>query len=380
MPFKKGGTWVVRVPMRHGEAVKKGTGTADRRTAVQMERMCAELQARREWELLDAVTGGDRRTLGRRAEVALTLGALFDAWRANDLEALKARLADMDVEPLVPEWQDALRAKLGRDSETVAHYLTHVRSLIPEGERFPSSELTYRRIVAWLASLKVSDPTRRKYRAALMSFAEHLVRTGVLAANPVREVKPPKAGSPRQRHLELHDVLRLVEAQPEPFRTLSALIHGTGMEISAALRTKRLDVDKLAKTVRAHGTKTHARDRTAYISEWAWSYVERHIATLTPGAYLFPGVSRWRASDVHRAACKELGEGFEDYRLHDARHTYAVRAIKAGAPFEHVAEQLGHADTTMVVKVYGRYKPSAEERRAWAQIAAAQDSERARGA
>lgn len=196
----------------------------------------------------------------------------------------------------------------------------------------------------------------------------------------MREVKPPKAGAPRQRHLEQHDVIPLVEAQPEPYRTLSALVHGTGMEISAALRARRADVDKLAQTIRANGTKTHARDRIAYVSPWAWPYLERYIATLTPGALLFPGIDRWMAGDAHRAACKALGDTFADYRLHDARHTYAVRAIRAGAPFEHVASQLGHADTTMVVKVYGRYKPNAAERRSWESIASAQDAERAKGA
>jgi integrase len=135
-------------------------------------------------------------------------------------------------------------------------------------------------------------------------------------------------------------------------------------------------VDRLTKTVRAQGTKSRARDREAYISPWAWPYVERRIASLTPGALLFPSIDRWRASDAHRAACKELGEEFADYRMHDARHTYAVRAIRAGASFEHVAEQLGHADTTMVVKVYGRYKPSAEERHSWEEVAAAQDAYR----
>ena len=380
MAYKKGGTWTIRVPQRSGAAILKSTGTADKRTAVTMERMVAELEARREWELLEAVTGGERRLLGKRTRGTLSVGELFDAWRANELEALKARMADVDLEPLIAEWRAALRAKLGDDSETVSHYLTHVRTLIPEGKPFPRSELNFRRIVAWLASLRVKDPTRRKYRAALMSFAEYLVNAGVLEVNPVRDVKPPKPGAARQRHLEGHQVVRLVEAQPEPFRTLSALIHGTGMEISAALRVRRGDIDKLARTVRAHGTKTRARDRIAYVADWAWPYVERHVANMTPSAPLFAGIDRWRASDVHRAACKELGDGFEDYRLHDARHTYAVRAIKAGASLEHVAEQLGHVDTTMVVKVYGRYKPSAEERRAWEKVAAAQDAERAKQA
>jgi integrase len=76
------------------------------------------------------------------------------------------------------------------------------------------------------------------------------------------------------------------------------------------------------------------------------------------------------------AACAAVG--IEDYWLRDSRHTYAVRAIRAGASIEFVAEQLGHANTTMVLDVYGRYRPDETERTAWERRAAEQDAERAR--
>lgn len=50
-----------------------------------------------------------------------------------------------------------------------------------------------------------------------------------------------------------------------------------------------------------------------------------------------------------------------------------MRAIRAGAPFEVVARQLGHANTAMVVKVYWRFQPTEAETIAWERIAAAQD-------
>ena len=294
------------------------------------------------------------------------------------LDKLRERLDDVNLEPYVKEWLKAVRGELPKHSDTPARYALHVRTLLPEGAHFSRSALTYRRIVQWLGELDVSDPTRRKYRAALSSFCNYLVKTEVLASNLVVSVKPPRPGAARQRYLEMHDITRLVEAQPEPFRTLSALMHGTGMEISAALRVKRADVDAVTKRVRAHGTKTHARDREVYVDSWAWAYVERAVRHLTPSAFLFPGLNRWSASDAHRDACKALGADFADYRMHDARHSYAVRAIRAGAPLEHVATQLGHADTQMVVKVYGRYKPNETERREWERIAALQDEVRAK--
>ena len=41
-----------------------------------------------------------------------------------------------------------------------------------------------------------------------------------------------------------------------------------------------------------------------------------------------------------------------------------------------MADQLGHADTQMVRKVYGVYKPSQAERRKWELVADAADAER----
>ena len=76
------------------------------------------------------------------------------------------------------------------------------------------------------------------------------------------------------------------------------------------------------------------------------------------------------------AACLALE--IEDYQLRDSRHTFAVRAIRAGASFETVAQQLGHADTSMAVRVYGRFKPTADEMSHWHKTATAQDKKRAR--
>jgi integrase len=382
MAYRKGKVWVVNVPVRRGLKVRKHVGTLDKGLAQRVEVMCEELATLREWKLLESITG-ELREDGTRGTPSVDLLELYDAWthrHLGTLDQLRQRLDDVDLERYVGEWLKAVAGELPKHSDTPARYGLHVRTLMPEGKAFSRSGLTYRRIVQWLGSLEVSDPTRRKYRAALSSFCTYLVKAEVLPSNPVVSVKAPRAGAARQRYLEMHDTMKLVEAQDDPFRTLSALMHGTGMEISAALKVKRADVDPLTRKVRAHGTKTHARDRDVYVDGWAWEYVEKAIRRLTPSAPLFPGLTRWSASDAHRDACKALGSDFADYRMHDARHSYAVRAIRAGAPLEHVARQLGHADTQMVVKVYGRYKPNESERHEWERIAALQDAERARTA
>ena len=83
-----------------------------------------------------------------------------------------------------------------------------------------------------------------------------------------------------------------------------------------------------------------------------------------------------KASDAHRVACK-LAE-IEDYQLRDQRHSYAVRATRGGTPAELIARQLGHANAVLVLKVYGRFMPSQQERDKCERLAHLQDEEAAR--
>lgn len=362
--YQRADTWFIAIPTESGKWVKKTTGTRDKSVAKGMARMVDELgpRGRRSWDLLNPVARGD-----------LTIGQLYDAYSQNDLDGLRVRLNDVDLEPHVARWIGTLRGRLA--SDTVEHYEVYARSLIGENNRFARSALTNETVVQWLAARPVGRSTKRKYHAALSSFCEYLKSIGLLSRNPMRDIRAPRPAPSRMRSLDQQDVERLITAQRAPYSVLSALLHATGMEVSVALSLKRRDVDVYRREIRARGTKTKCRDRIVKVAEWGWPLVERHISLLTPNALLFPGINRWTASDKHRAACSDLE--IEDYQLKDSRHTYAVRAIRAGAPFEVVAQQLGHVDTTMVVRVYGRFKPTAEEVTAWERRAALLDMDAA---
>ena len=198
----------------------------------------------------------------------------------------------------------------------------------------------------------------RKYHAAMSQFCQYLVRLEILKSNPMRNVSAPPPAKPRTQYLEHPDVIRLIEAQEEPYQSLSAIIHGTGMEVSVAMGLRRRDLSKSESgtwMILARGKKTAARVRMAYLDPWAAPYLERLIAMLTPEAELFPGMNRHTPSKKHRAACKLLG--IAGYTLRDARHTWAVRAIRSGASLEVIRRQLGHVNTHMANLVYAPFQP-----------------------
>jgi integrase len=355
--------YYLAVPTRHGW-LKRSAGTTDKATARAMERMLGALGPRgaRAGDLLDSV-----------ADRTLALGDLYDAWRSNDLDGLRARRTDVDLAGHVDGWAAWLADRV--KPVTVESYLAHVRALIPVGEPFARSQFTAPAVAQWLATRSgLSGSTKRHYLAGLQRFAAYLVDMGVLASNPLRDVSAPPPNPPRCAFLELPDVRRVVEGAPLPFRAIYALAYGAGLEISAILALVDADVNAPAREVRARGTKAWTRDRLARVADWAWPHVQAHLDTLLPGERLFRGINRRAAGEVHRERLKALG--LPHHRLHDSRHHWAVRMVRAGMPLELVARQLGHRDVVMVAKVYGRFVPTSQERDRWEGIAPALDAEK----
>ena len=264
-----------------------------------------------------------------------------------------------------------------RHGETTRQYSRQVRSLVEyAGGTLTKSRFTAGLVSPWLASLPVQTGTRRKYYNAVSHFGAYLVTVGVLERSPVAEMRAPPAGKPRDRHLSKAEWLTLIDWLPEPYKTAEVLGH-LGIELGVIPTIKRRDVNLKERTVHARGTKRAWRDRLVYIYDWALPYLTTRCWFLTPGSQLVPA-STSAIQVNHYQACEALG--LTNYRFHDARHSVAVWLVSAGAPFEVVASQLGHKDTAMVQRVYGRFKARTEDAARWARIAELRDEEEEREA
>ena len=97
------------------------------------------------------------------------------------------------------------------------------------------------------------------------------------------------------------------------------------------------------------------------------------LETLRPGERLFRGLDRWSSATCSRPLVSHT-------IVCAMRHLYAIRAVRAGTPYELVARPLVHGDLQIVAKVSGRDGPASDERE-WlgedaGQLDAAREAER----
>ena len=78
--------------------------------------------------------------------------------RYDDVETMRAQLADVDLEPMVEEWSAAMASSVSED--TRKHCVHHLRSLIPEGVPFPRSSFTSDRIQRWIDVMDAKAATK----------------------------------------------------------------------------------------------------------------------------------------------------------------------------------------------------------------------------
>lgn len=376
--FKNGAlNWTV-VTRQDGRRFRLSLGTPDDNTAAAIEGMIVHLTVTLQWDLIDALC--DR----KRAPKDLYASYCKDATLASE----RAALDDVDLSPLVAEWRASLVQRKVRGADD---YVAQVRRLIPEGKPYLRSAFRRRSISAFLAGLRstphrtnariddqepVSAATFNRYRSALRQFGSWLVECEVLEHNPVVDVRGAREGDGRIVWYEPAELRCLLERLPQPYRAYEAIMAATGMETQAVRRLRRRDIDLKSGTVLAWGSKTTHRNRACRITEaWTIPLITEYLNSerFTPGALLFRFNER-TARDQHLAAedvepklfpHAPPGEHYENTTLHDHRHSYSVNALRRGMELHVVAAQLGHANTALVQKRYGKFVPDASDYARW---------------
>jgi len=228
--------------------------------------------------------------------------------------------------------------------------------------------------------------------SAVRAFLDELVRAGVIAHNPARGVRGPKAGRPLPATLDVDQATRLLDT-PDPApadeavarrdQAILELLYGCGLRLAELVA---LDLDHLrpapsaprelrvlgkGRKVRVVPVGRKAREALAH-----WLEVRGRIARAGERALFVSRRGRRIAARTVQArvrlAARRRGL---DVPLHPhmLRHAFATHLLESSGDLRAVQELLGHADlrTTQVythldfqhlAEVYDRAHPRARRR------------------
>jgi integrase len=349
--FQRNGWWWMRVWTPTAASRRVPIGTQHEATAKQVVAWVDEVKARLDRHgVLAAVVRGDV-----RLDAAYSMGEVATAhWLDAEAEAEQDQaVTDADLD----RWQMWVVGK-GRRAKSAADYRLQVETLWPAPRL--QSWLQPRTIMMALETLPVSEPTKGRYRAALASLCEWLLRQGRLEVNPMPSVPGFAQSAARLLWYSDADALRLLEALPAAQRGIEATMWACGWEWAAVERATVADFDLAKGTAFARGTKTASRQRLTVVTcPEALPMIADALRHKLPAARVWDGIRNDRTLKIHQGVCRELG--LPVTTLHDWRHTFAVRELKKGRSLQFVAQMLGHGTTAQVQARYGRYVLSAGE-------------------
>jgi integrase len=202
--------------------------------------------------------------------------------------------------------------------------------------------------------------TENHVKARVVAVFNWAVNQELLASNPVKGLKKPKARSRgTQALLDGEEHAKLLESAPGYLRDVLVALHDTGarpcevLSVTAAEFFPELGVWVLETHKTAHET---GKARIVYLTPRLVE-VCRELAARHPEGPLFrrrsgkPFPPAYYLARLVRQLRRKLGlrETITPYGL---RHSFATDALAAGVPDAQVAELLGHSGTAMLHKHY----------------------------
>ena len=361
--------------------------------------------------------GQKRRTVWRQIsttfdpETVRTKGeaqdALLDWKRRMNAEAAGGELpsAQTEVGEYVNSFIDDLEASGNVERRTVNDYRITAKR-IGEGFRGVTlQELTPTMIQKWengLTKQGRAPATVLKYHRLLSEVCKHAVNIRELEWNPCAPVKTPKRAEHSPNSLTAEDYARLaatLEAmEPTPVTIAATMALHTGMRQGevCGLRWRNYDKDAATITIdesigKASGTnyskapKTKSSRRIVPVSPQLKRALERRRDAmareleeagleLTPaefGSRYVVGYidGRYHSPSLISRGWKALSNAFglvgtqgRPITFHDLRHSFATRAIAAGADVKAVAAVLGHTNAAITLNVYADADPDSKRR------------------
>ena len=173
----------------------------------------------------------------------------------------------------------------------------------------------------------------------------------------------PVVDRPRMLHLTRPECRSLLqECRPDVGRLVLGALY-TGCRATELLSMRCGDIGRDGYGVYVRPAKTY-RARFVFLPDEAMAWFLDLVKGCRPHDLIFIRDSGkpWYGNYKHLFKTAVRAAALPDeFTFHGLRHTYASQLIQAGATIYAVADQLGHADPTTVLRTYGHLSPQIRE-------------------
>ncbi len=237
-------------------------------------------------------------------------------------------------------------------------YFTPTPDSTPAVEQLDNIAL--REWLGGLYQLDLSVVTIRRKIACIRSFFKFLMREKLLAVNPSRQLRTPKAPQHLPKVISEEQAGKLIDGvqadtldRPFPKRDLAIfeILYGCGLRVSELCGMNLEDIDRSERWLRVRGKGKKERQvpyatkaasaLEAYLADRIAKPGEMAVFTNTKGARIFDRSVR----EIVKFYSRMLS-GDDSLHPHSLRHAYATHLLNDGADLRAIQELLGHARLT----------------------------------
>jgi integrase len=219
----------------------------------------------------------------------------------------------------------------------------------------------------WSNSRLVTGSTVNRALTTLKLLFHQAARSGCEVKNPVAGIAMFREPLDCMRVITFEEQAGYLSAASQPLRDIAKVMLCTGMRPEEVFRLRVENIDFKQKTLFNPFGKTKAARRTIPLTEDLHTILKSRVKQATEKATPFVFPSRHdllkpigSVKRAHRsAALRAKING--SFRIYDLRHTFATRAVAAGADLPTLSSLLGHASILMTMRYV---HPAAEQKRA----------------
>ena len=271
------------------------------------------------------------------------------------------------LDPLAERYLSQLRVESGLATNTLEAYRRDLAKfqqyLVRHHARMDTASSSHT-VVGFLSSLKqarLSAASVARIISALRGWFRFLVREGMAAENPLRDLATARRTRSLPRTLTLQAVTALLDLPPRPTvedcrdRAMLELLYASGLRVSELVGLQVAQVDLNVGCLRVMGKGS--KERLVPMGQSARDVLVEYLDHVRPAILkgrssrmLF--VSRRGTALTRQAFWKLLRQRARRARIatpispHMLRHSFATHLLEGGADLRAVQAMLGHANIT----------------------------------